>query len=293
MARMPNPDAHARTQRMQAESEPSVEGVVLSEGDFERFRRFIHDRAGISLTPHKRQMVSSRLQRRLRHLGLRSFDAYLDHVAAPGQDLERQHLVDLLTTNETYFYREPAHFDFLLHSILPAYRGRPLRVWSAACSSGEEVYTLAMVLAEGLGLGDWQICGSDISASRVETARRARYPLERGRRVPGAGRPKYCLKGVRTQAGNLLIDPRLTVRVKLGQHNLKQPLADGQTFDVVFLRNVLIYFDLPTKQLVIDAITRAIHPGGYLFISHVESLHAIRTNLEMVRPAVFRQPPDR
>lgn len=269
-----------------------MEAVPLSEEDFERFRRFIHDRAGISLTPHKRQMVSSRLQRRLRHLGLRSFNAYLEHVSDPAQDRERQHLVDLLTTNETYFYREPAHFEFLLKDILPAYRGRPMRVWSAACSSGEEVYTLAMVLAEGLGMGDWRILGSDISSRMVDAARQGLYPLDRAKRLPTDWRGKYCLKGVRSQEGNLLIDPRLKARVQLERRNLKRPIVDGQLFDVVFLRNVLIYFDIPTKQQVIDGLTRAIQPGGYLFISHVESLHSLKTKMEMVRPSVFRKPFD-
>jgi chemotaxis protein methyltransferase CheR len=287
-----DPHTIIKPQPIQVEPEPLVEAVHLSEGDFERFRRFIHDRAGISLTPHKRQMVSSRLQRRLRHLGLRSFNAYLEHLSEPGQDRERQHLVDLLTTNETYFYREPAHFEFLLKDILPVYRGREMRIWSAACSSGEEVYTLAMVLAEGLGMGDWRILGSDISSRMVETARQGLYPLERAKRLPKDWLNKYCLKGVRSQAGNLLIDPRLKARVQLEQRNLKRPLDDGQCFDVVFLRNVLIYFDIPTKQLVIDGLTRAIRPGGYLFISHVESLHSLNTKLEMVRPSVFRKPLD-
>ncbi|AFL72387.1 CheR family methyltransferase [Thiocystis violascens] len=286
------PDPLVKPQPIQTESEPLVEAVPLSEEDFERFRRFIHDRAGISLTPHKRQMVSSRLQRRLRHLGLRSFHAYLEYVSEPSQDRERQHLIDLLTTNETYFYREPAHFEFLLKDILPAYRGSPMRVWSAACSSGEEVYTLAMVLAEGLGMGDWRILGSDISSRMVEAARQGLYPLERAKRLPTDWLGKYCLKGVRSQAGNLLIDPRLKARVQLEQRNLKRPPADGALFDVVFLRNVLIYFDIPTKQQVIDGLTRAIQPGGYLFISHVESLHSLKTKLEMVRPSVFRKPLD-
>ncbi|MBK5967157.1 SAM-dependent methyltransferase [Thiocystis minor] len=286
------PDTLIKPRPTKAEPEPLVEAVPLSEDDFERFRRFIHDRAGISLTPHKRQMVSSRLQRRLRHLGLRSFHAYLEYVSEPSQDRERQHLVDLLTTNETYFYREPAHFEFLLKDILPAYRGSPMRVWSAACSSGEEVYTLAMALAEGLGMGDWRILGSDISSRMVEAARQGLYPLDRAKRLPTDWLGKYCLKGVRSQAGNLLIDPRLKARVQLEQRNLKRPLADGERFDVVFLRNVLIYFDIPTKQQVIDGLTRAIQPGGYLFISHVESLHSLKTKLEMVRPSVFRKPLD-
>jgi chemotaxis protein methyltransferase CheR len=269
--------------------EHPAEAIPLDEDSFARFSQFIHERAGISLAPHKRQMVSARLQRRLRHLRLRSFDDYLKHVFEPGQDLERQHLVDLLTTNETYFYREPAHFDYLREHLLPSFRGRPMRVWSAACSSGEEVYTLAMVLAEGLGMGDWQVLGSDISSRMVGVARLGLYPLERAKHLPDAWRGKYCLKGVRTQAGNLLIDPRIKSRVSFEEHNLKRPRSDSRQFDLVFLRNVLIYFDIPTKQLVIDALTRSIRPGGHLFISHVESLHGIATRLTAVRPSIFRK----
>ncbi|NVZ09147.1 protein-glutamate O-methyltransferase CheR [Allochromatium humboldtianum] len=267
--------------------------VPLKDREFERFRHFIHERAGISLAPHKRQMVSARLQRRLHHLGLHSFDAYLDHVFEPGQDHERQHLVDLLTTNETYFYREPAHFDYLREHVLPAYRGHGVRVWSAACSTGEEVYTLAMVLSDALGPGDWRILGTDISQRVLEQARQGVYPLERARHLPRVWLERYCLKGVRAQAGNLLIDPRLKSRVKLEQHNLLQSRRDGESFDIIFLRNVLIYFDPPTKQRVIARLFESLRPGGLLFISHVESLHGIDTPLVMIRPSIFQRPSTR
>ncbi|MFD2113325.1 CheR family methyltransferase [Thiorhodococcus fuscus] len=287
---MPNPDPPAPITQP-SHDEGGTEILPLEEAEFERFRTFIRERAGISLAPHKHQMVSARLQRRLRHLGMRSFGEYLDRIAAPDNGAERQHLIDLLTTNETYFYREPAHFDFILQQILPDYHGHPLRAWSAACSSGEEVYTLAMTLAEGLGLGQWDILGTDISSRVLDQARRALYPLDRAKRLPRPWLEKYCLKGVRSQAGNLLIDPRLKGRVRLLQHNLMQPLSQQQTFELVLLRNVLIYFDLPTKQRVLDALTPSIAPGGYLLISHVESLQGIRTDLHMVRPSIFRKPP--
>ncbi|EXJ16847.1 CheR family methyltransferase [Imhoffiella purpurea] len=274
-----------------AVSDAGTEVVSLTDEDFDAFRRFIYDAAGISLAPHKRQMVNARLQKRLRQLKMRSFEQYLSHALASDQSLERQHLVDLLTTNETYFYREPAHFDYLSDQILPAFRGRSFRAWSAACSSGEEVYTLAMLLAEGLGMGDWQILGSDISQRMIEQARRGLYPLERAKRLPNAWLTKYCLKGVRSQAGNLLIDPRLSKRVQFEMHNLKQGFSDQRQFDLVLLRNVLIYFDQPTKQLVLDGVVRCLRPGGHLIISHVESLHGLVSGLRMVRPSIFRHLP--
>ncbi len=276
---------------VQTESGSLVEAVRLREHEFDRLRRFIYERAGISLAPHKRQMASARLQRRLRSLGLRSFEAYLRLLSEPNQHHERQHLVDLLTTNETYFYREPVHFEHLQELVRERDRNQACRIWSAACSSGEEPYTLAMAMAETLGMGDWKVLGTDISARMVETARRGLYRLDRVKRLPTSWLTKYCLKGVRVQAGNLLIDPRLQARVHFEQHNLKQPLPHEPAFDIVFLRNVLIYFDLPTKQLVIDHVTRTLRPGGYLFISHVESLHGLQNGLKMIRPSIFRKPP--
>ncbi|MBB1077100.1 SAM-dependent methyltransferase [Rhodoferax sp. 4810] len=281
----PEPTASSSYARLTA----ALEVEPISDQAFERFRQFIYEKAGINLAPHKRQLVSSRLQKRLRHYGLQSFDAYIDLLSQPGKESERQQLVDLLTTNETYFYREPAHFEFLMNEILPQCRGKPPRIWSAASSSGEEVYTLAMILAERYGNSDWQILGSDISSKMVTTARQGLYPLDRARHLPADWLNKYCLKGVRAQAGNLLIVPQLKSRVRFEEHNLKLARNDGRQFDIVFLRNVLIYFDLPTKQLVLNGITNSILPGGYLFISHVESLHGIKTSLEPVRPSVFRK----
>jgi chemotaxis protein methyltransferase CheR len=277
-----------------AQDNPAIEALAeldpISDQAFERFRQFIYDKAGINLAPHKRQLVSSRLQKRLRHYGLRNYDAYIDLISKAGQDAERQRLVDLLTTNETYFYREPAHFDYLRTNILPQYRRRPLHLWSAACSTGEEVYTLAMVLAESLGRSDWDILGSDINTQVVATARQGMYPLERAKMLPREWLQKYCLKGVRSQAGNLLISPKLKSRVRFEERNLKKPRDDGRQFDIVFLRNVLIYFDVPTKQLVLDCLCRSLAPGGYLFISHVESLHGINTRLSPIGPSIFRMP---
>ncbi len=124
----------------------------------------------------------------------------------------------------------------------------------------------------------------------IDIARQGLYPLERAKHLPDEWRNKYCLKGVRSQAGNLLIDPRLKSRVDFRECNLKRPLIDKPGFDLVFLRNVLIYFDLPTKKLVVNGLARALHPGGYLIISHVETLHGLETPLELVKPSIYRKP---
>ncbi|QIK36978.1 protein-glutamate O-methyltransferase CheR [Caldichromatium japonicum] len=271
---------------------PESGSSALDEAGFRRLAEFIWDETGILLTAAKRPMVSARLQRRLRELGCDTLSTYLDRALAPAEDRERQHLIDLLTTNETFFYREPAHFAYLVSEVLPAYRGQRMRVWSAACSSGEEAYTLAMALAEVLGLrGDWSVLGTDISTRMLAQAHQGLYPLERAKHLPRLWLERYCLKGVRGQAGYILIDPRLQKRVSWDQHNLLHPRREGAPFDIVFLRNVLIYFDRAVKQRVIECLYEALRPGGWLFISHVESLQGLRTPLVMQRPSVFRRPP--
>jgi chemotaxis protein methyltransferase CheR len=262
----------------------------ITDGEFDRFRRFIYDHAGIAMAPQKRHLVAGRLHKRLLHYGMRTYEDYFHFVFTLEGRQEQQMLVDLLTTNETYFFREQAHFDFLSQQVLPRHRGRRFRAWSAACSSGEEVYTLAMIMAEALGQGDWEVTGTDISQRVLTTARTGLYPMERARDIPEKLLRKYCLKGVRSQAGQLLVDNRLKQRTRFRLMNLKAPLTSDDTYDVIFLRNVLIYFDVATKREVVTRVTHVLKPGGYLFVSHVESLHGVVDHLQMVRPSVFRKP---
>ena len=263
---------------------------IITREEFNRFRDFIYQHAGISLTPNKQQLVVGRLQKRLRHYRLRNYTEYLSLIEDPHNHQERQIMVDLLTTHETYFYREPAHFEFLQKNILPACRGRLFRAWSAASSSGEEAYTLAMVMAGMLGVGEWSVLGSDISETELQQAQTGLYPLDRVRGLPAAMLTKYCLKGVRSQAGYMLIEPGIKQRVQFQRINLMQPLPNLPPFDVVFLRNVLIYFDGPTKRKVVRRVIDAIKPGGYFFTSHVESLHGVTDALQIVKPSIFRKP---
>ena len=260
----------------------------ITDEEFNRFRTFIYDHAGIALAPQKRQLVAGRLLKRLNLGGHGSYGDYFDYVMSGADPAERQQMVDCLTTNETYFFREPAHFDLLSTKILPGFRGRTFRAWSAACSSGEEVYTIAMLLAEHLGQGDWEVLGSDISRRVLQTARTGLYPMSRTTGIPAPLLSKYCLKGVRSNAGHLLVDPRLRQRVRFASVNLKEPFRDETLFDVIFLRNVLIYFDMPTKQDIVRRIAQRLRPGGYFFISHVESLQGIQHGLKQVAPSVFR-----
>lgn len=264
----------------------------LSDREFAKFRDWIHRSAGISLAEHKRTLVASRLLRRVQHLGVGSYGEYFQLLMSGEPAGELQVALDLLTTNETYFFREPKHFDFLRDKILPQRSGdRAFRVWSAASSSGEEPYTIAMVLADALGFSvPWEVLGSDISSRVLDAARAARYGLARATGIPREFLAKYCLKGIGRRSGTLLIDRPLRERVRFLSINLNAELPDIGTFDVVFLRNVMIYFDLETKQKVVARIFSHIVPGGYLVLSHSENLHGVSERFQTVEPSIFRRP---
>jgi chemotaxis protein methyltransferase CheR len=201
-------------------------------------------------------------------------------------------MLDCLTTNETYFFREPAHFEFLRNELKGKRRrigSEPLRVWSAACSSGEEVYTLAMVLAETLGTLPWEVIGSDINQEVLQHAERGHYSMARTSGIDRELLQKYCLKGVRAQAGTFLINEKLKQRTRFAQINLNKPVTGMGRFDVIFLRNVMIYFDQDTKKEVVNRIAQVLKPDGLFFISHSESLHGMTSALKMIQPSVFRK----
>jgi len=263
----------------------------ITTEEFERFRRLIYDHAGIALAPEKKVMVASRLAKRLNYFGLSNYGEYLRLVTERDQVQEFQMFVNILTTNETYFFREPKHFAFFRDQVLKVWRGNGFRVWSAACSTGEEVYSLAMVMAEDLGMRDWQVLGSDISTGVLETARRGIYLCDRLEYMDSRLMEKYCLKGVRSRDGFLKIDANLRKRVNFDQVNLTAPLPpDMGQFDVIFLRNVLIYFDQETKTQVVERLLNVLKPGGYFFVSHSESLHRVTERLKMIKPSIYRKP---
>lgn len=266
-----------------------VESVNISADEFGSFRELIYRIAGISLAPAKRELVRGRLAKRLKHHGLESYGDYFKLLS--GRDgTELQIAVDLLTTNETYFFREPKHFEFLRDKVLAAHpRGVPFRVWSAASSSGEEAYTIAMELAERLGDAPWEIVGSDLSTRVLERARTGHYAMERAGNIPPAYLKRHCLKGVGAQDGTFVISPELRRRVKFAQINLNEPLPELGKFDVVFLRNILIYFDNDTKRRVVARIVPLVKPGGILMVSHSETLNGITEELRVVQPAVYRK----
>ncbi len=265
--------------------------VALTEQEFHQFQSMIHRIAGISLSAAKMPLVSGRLARRVQHFKLASYAEYFQLLTSGNVATEMQVCIDLLTTNETYFFREPKHFDFLRDTILPPLRGsRPVRVWSGASSSGEEIYTIAMVLAHVLGEQAWEVVGSDISTRVLEQARLGHYPIERAENIPQDFLRKYCLKGVGEQTGTFLIDKSLRARTKFLHINLNSTLPQMDSFDVIFLRNVMIYFDMKTKQQVVARMLPMLRSGGYFIVSHSESLNGITTGVKLVSPSIYRKP---
>lgn len=263
----------------------------LSDQEFALFQKLIYKIAGISLSDAKKVMLAGRLMRRLKALNLQSFAAYYRLLAEGNDPDELQMMVDLLTTNETYFFREAKHLDFLRDHILPSRGSPPFRVWSAASSSGEEAYSIAMTLAEAIGETPWEIVGSDICTRVLEKAVRGHYALDRTDGIPPGHMRKYCLKGVRSQAGTFLIAPELRQRTRFYQINLMHPVDAGiGDFDVIFLRNVMIYFDPPTKAKVVNNLLPRLKRGGHLIIGHSETLTGIVDHLVTVRPTIYRKP---
>jgi len=272
------------------QADPQFGPARITEREFSWIREFLLRRSGIELKAGKEALVVGRLDRRLRFHGLDSFSEYFDFLS---RDQDEENLVvDLLTTNETYFFRESAHFD-RLPSLLPDARtraGRPIRVWSAAGSTGEEAYTIALTLADALGDQGWEVVGTDISARVLETARTALYPIAAAELIPEPLLREHCLKGRAEQEGWFTLTSALRSQVSFQYANLTEPFPALGRFDVVFLRNVMIYFGNDTKRELVRRVVETLYPGGYLLIGHAESITGLHTGLTSVAPSIFRVP---
>jgi len=263
--------------------------LAITDAEFNQFRRFIFEATGISMANGKQALVSGRLARRVAHLQMSSYGEYLNLLGSGKDQAEQQVAVDLLTTNETYFFREPRHFDALRKAAAEPCAG-PFRVWSAACSSGEEAYSIAMTLSDVLAERSWELLGSDISSRVLARARRGHYPLERIDRLPPTYLKRFCLKGQGQHEGTMLVERQLRQRVQFLQVNLNQPLPPVGMFDVIFLRNVMIYFSLETKRQVVERVLAQLKPGGYLYVGHSETLNEISQAVRPVAPSIYRKP---
>ncbi len=275
------------TRRLQT-APPPVKNQI-SDVEFVQFQKLIFNLAGISLSNGKKDLVTGRLTRRLDHHGFDSFAAYYRYVCKEENAHERQIMVDLLTTNETYFFREPKHFDFLREVASRHRPGFPFRVWSAASSTGEEAYSIAMVLADTIGAANWEIVGTDISSRVLEKARSGHYSLDRIDGIPRPLLQRYCLKGNGQYEGTLLVTRELRQRVDFRYSNLMAPAKGLGSFDVIFLRNVMIYFDPETKRKVINNLLPYLKADGHLLIGHSETLNGITSDVVAVRPTIYRR----
>lgn len=264
---------------------------TITDHEFSQFQNFIFEAAGISLSTSKKALVSGRLAKRLVHHQLQSYGAYFKLLTSGHAPAEMQMAVDLLTTNETYFFREAAHFDFLRAQALAVVkRTQPFRVWSAASSTGEEAYSIAMVLADCLGTTPWEVVGSDISCGVLESARTGHYSMQRGRHIPPVYLGRFCLRGVGPQEGTLLIERPLRQKVRFIQVNLNTALPELGLFDVIFLRNVMIYFNNETKREVVARVLSLLKPGGYFCVGHSESLNEISHAVQPFLPSIYLKP---
>lgn len=271
--------------------EPSLR---ISARTFERLARFITGELGIKMPESKVSLIQSRLLRRVRTLGLASIDEYCEHLfseAAGGE--ERAHFINAITTNKTDFFREPQHFKFLIETALPKLASRRLAVWSAACSSGEEPYTLAMLLSEYATTSpgfEFRILATDVSTRVLKIAADGIYTRQQIEPVPRELRRKYLLNGKTGQNPPVRITPALRRTVSFHQLNfMDADYGVRDIFDVIFCRNVMIYFDPPVQQAVIGKLCRNLRPGGYLFVSHSESLSGLDLPLVTVGASCFRK----
>lgn len=271
----------------------SIESAAMDISDQHMllFQRFFSEQTGLHLPLSKKALLCSRLSSHVNELGLSNLEKYYAFICQPARQTERQRAIDLITTNETYFFRESKHFDFLRDQILPALgQVDRLRIWSAASATGEEAYSIAMVLDDAGVEQPWSILATDISQRVLSFARRSLYPMARGERIPDDYLVRYCLCGTGDYEGHFLIDQRLRQRVSFEHCNLVNLPDKVQTrFDVVFLRNVIIYFDFPTKLQVLQQVVQRVKPGGWLLVGHSESLHGMSLDLEMVASAVYRR----
>jgi chemotaxis protein methyltransferase CheR len=273
----------------------------LTDREFALLRDFVHDEVGIFLNETKKALMEGRLAKRLRELGMTSFEAYHQRVLV--DEAERVELFDRISTNETHFFREPAHFALLADHLLPALereaaagrRARTLRVWSAAASTGEEPFSLAMLLLDRLGPAGWniEIVGTDISTAVLAKATAATWPMRGAGPIPADYLKRFMLRGVASQAERFKASRELRAMVRFARLNLVEDdyaLAGGP-FDIIFCRNVLIYFDRDGKQSVCERLLDSLVPGGHLFLGHAESLHRVPVGTRRVRPSVYAREP--
>jgi chemotaxis protein methyltransferase CheR len=270
----------------------------LNTTEFNTLSSLVYEQCGIKLPVGKKILLESRLHKRLKTLHMTSFKEYIGYLtSSEGMSNELIHMIDEVTTNKTDFFREPHHFDFLKEHILPEFSKngarRTFKVWSSACSSGEEPYTIAMVLHDyaktNIGF-DYSILASDISSEILQKAVKAVYSMDRVAAIPLSIKQKFFLRSIEQIKPTVRIVPELRNKVNFKRLNLMDKsieVEDG--LDIIFCRNVLIYFDRQTQEEVVRKLTEKLKPGGYLIIGHSESLFQLNLPIVQVKPTIFRK----
>jgi chemotaxis protein methyltransferase CheR len=272
----------------------------MGDDEFKRFSSLIQAEFGIKMPPTKKILLQSRFQKRLRALGMQSYKEYCDYVfSEKGHTQERSHLIDVVTTNTTHFFREPKHWDIMNSIALPDLwergiggRGKKLKIWSAGCSSGEEPYTLAMVLSEWAAKNngfDFSILGTDISCEILQKAMRAIYPMDRANDIPMELKKKYILKGKNKAKPLIKMDRYLRGKITFQRLNFMEDFRLPEQQDIIFCRNVVIYFDRATQVVLFNKFCNNLKKDGYLFIGHSESLSGMELPIKQVAPTVFKK----
>jgi chemotaxis protein methyltransferase CheR len=267
--------------------------LSLSHDHFQAISKLVYRVAGIKLQAGKENLVRTRLSRRVRTLGYADFSEYLNVVSADASGAETAAMVDLLTTNKTSFFRESQHFDYLREQLFPLFaaNGR-VTIWSAGCSTGEEAYTLAMLTQEHLPSVDprrIRILATDISARVLETARAGEYSDATVREVVPLLRQKYFVQGGTRERRTYRVRDELRSLIRFARLNLMEPWPMKREFDAIFCRNVMIYFDRPTQETLVNRFYELLPAGGHLFVGHSESLTALDHRFTYVRPALYRK----
>jgi chemotaxis protein methyltransferase CheR len=272
----------------------------MRDNEFEFIRSLVYERSRISLSPDKRDLVAARLGKRMMATHTPSIEGYLGMLRAPDCEPELTQLLDVILTHHTFFFRENDHFEFIREVAVPELLARSrkekwpvLRAWSAACSSGEESYSLAITLEEALkgGVWPWHVEATDISAGILEQARAAIYGKDAMAKLPRGISHEHFQQGVGRQAGNFRVKASLRSRVTFHQYNLLgQEMPFSEPFHIILCRNVMIYFDRDTQEELVQRLTRQLVPGGYLMVGHSESLMAIKHSLRPAKPAIYRKP---
>lgn len=272
------------------------EPAPITDKELSAVITLVYDKSGITLHDGKKALVTARLQKRLKALGVASYTEYLKYLERDASGGELVLLLDAISTNHTSFFREPQHFDLLRSRVIPEWlasrRDGPLELWSAACSSGEEPYTLAVVLHETLPEHERRavrmLC-SDLSTKVLGMAQAGVYKMDRVKDIPRELLRKYFERGMGAQDGLARVKGELRQQMTFRQLNLLEIGDLGKRFPIIFCRNVMIYFDREVQQRVVSMLERHLAPGGYLFISHSESLNGISHNLKWIAPAVYRR----